>query len=80
MLVAETIKTFSRTDILVHNASIVRMKNLESSTEADFDRTVCFNNKGPYFLGQVKLVLLIKLLKTRLGYWNYLESRSLRDT
>ena len=39
MLVAETIKRFGRIDVLVPNAGIMPMKDLESSTEADFDST-----------------------------------------
>jgi 3-oxoacyl-[acyl-carrier protein] reductase len=53
MLVAETVKTFGKIDILVLNASIMPLKNLESSTKADFDRTMRLNVKGLYFLAQV---------------------------
>lgn len=53
MLVAETIKRFGRIDVLVPNAGIMPMKDLESSTEADFDSTMRLNVKGPYFLAQV---------------------------
>jgi 3-oxoacyl-[acyl-carrier protein] reductase len=53
MLVAETIKVFGKIDILVPNAGIMPMQDLESSKEADFDRTVRLNVKGPYFLAQV---------------------------
>jgi 3-oxoacyl-[acyl-carrier protein] reductase len=53
MLVAKTIKIFGRIDILVANAGIMPMMDLESSTEADFDRTMRLNVKGPYFLAQV---------------------------
>lgn len=53
MLVDETIKAFGKIDILVPNAGIMPMQDLESSTEADFDRTMRLNVKGPYFLAQV---------------------------
>lgn len=53
MLVIETIKVFGKIDILVPNAGIMPMEDLESSQEADFDRTIRLNVKGPYFLAQV---------------------------
>ena len=51
--VNETIKRFGKLDILIPNAGILPMKDLESTTEEDFDKTYSLNVKGPYFLCQV---------------------------
>nr|POF18018.1 putative oxidoreductase [Quercus suber] len=54
-LVQETITRFGRIDVLVANAGIMAMRDLEHTTEADFERSFAVNVKGPYFLAQVKL-------------------------
>ncbi|KAF2815815.1 NAD(P)-binding protein [Mytilinidion resinicola] len=51
-LVKQTVAKFGRIDILIPNAGVLPMKDLESTTEADFDRTFAINVKGPYFLAQ----------------------------
>lgn len=51
-LVDCTVKAFGKIDILVLNAGIMPMKDLESTTEAEFDSTFALNVKGPYFLAQ----------------------------
>ncbi|KAJ4415487.1 putative secondary metabolism biosynthetic enzyme [Gnomoniopsis sp. IMI 355080] len=51
-LVKQTVDAFSKIDILVANAGVLPMKDLEHTTEADFDRTFAINVKGPYFLAQ----------------------------
>ncbi|XXH04086.1 hypothetical protein Hte_010497 [Hypoxylon texense] len=51
-LVKQTVDTFSKIDVLVPNAGVLPMKDLEHTTEADFDRTFALNVKGPYFLAQ----------------------------
>ncbi|KAK6955868.1 hypothetical protein Daesc_003513 [Daldinia eschscholtzii] len=51
-LVKQTIDAYSKIDILVANAGVLPMKDLEHTTEADFDRTFAINVKGPYFLAQ----------------------------
>ncbi|KAI0439980.1 hypothetical protein F4803DRAFT_495104 [Xylaria telfairii] len=51
-LVKETVDTYSKIDVLVLNAGIMPMKDLEHTTETDFDRTFAINVKGPYFLAQ----------------------------
>ena len=53
-LVKQTIERFGRIDVLVANAGILPMKDLEHTTEEDFDRTFAINVKGPYFLAQVR--------------------------
>lgn len=57
-MVAETVQKFGKIDVLVPNAGILPMKDLEHTTEADFDRTMQLNVKGPYFLVQVCLLFL----------------------
>ena len=52
-IVDETIKQFGKIDILIPNAGILPMKDLESTSEADFDKVIGLNVKGPYFLCQV---------------------------
>jgi 3-oxoacyl-[acyl-carrier protein] reductase len=52
-LVNDILQKFGKIDILVPNAGILAMKDLESTTERDFDNTMALNVKGPYFLAQV---------------------------
>lgn len=52
-LVKQTVEAYSKIDILIPNAGIMPMKDLEHTTEADFDRVFAVNVKGPYFLAQV---------------------------
>lgn len=53
MLVAETVKKFGKIDILIPNAGVLLMKDLENVTEENFDKTMALNVKGPMFLAQV---------------------------
>lgn len=55
-LVQTTVDRFGKIDIVVANAGVLPMRDLESTTEEDFDRTVGLNVKGPYFLVQVGLL------------------------
>ena len=61
-LVQTTVDRFGKIDIVVANAGVLLMRDLESTTEEDFDRTVGLNVKGPYFLVQVGLLRSINLL------------------
>lgn len=54
-LVKETIDKWGRIDILIPNAGILPMKDLEHTTEEDWQRTMELNVKGPYFLCQVRI-------------------------
>lgn len=54
-LVKKTVARFSKIDILIANAGILPMKDLEGTSEADFDRCMSINVKGPYFLCQKAL-------------------------
>lgn len=51
-LISQTVAKFGQIDILIPNAGILPMKDIESTTEADFDRAYNLNVKGPYFLVQ----------------------------
>ena len=52
-MVSETVSKFGKIDILIPCAGIMVLKNLEGTTEEDFDRSYRVNVKGPYFLCQV---------------------------
>ncbi|KAI8960631.1 hypothetical protein F5Y11DRAFT_358276 [Daldinia sp. FL1419] len=51
-LVKQTVEAYSKIDVLVANAGVLAMKDLEHTTEADFDHSFAVNVKGPYFLAQ----------------------------
>ncbi|KAF2469113.1 NAD(P)-binding protein [Lindgomyces ingoldianus] len=54
-LVKETVEKWGRIDILMPNAGISPMKDLENTTEEGFERVMGLNVKGPYFLCQKAL-------------------------
>ncbi|KAL4783818.1 hypothetical protein BJX76DRAFT_368068 [Aspergillus varians] len=51
-LVDATVAKFGRIDVLIPNAGILPMRDLEHTSEADFDFTYNLMVKGPYFLAQ----------------------------
>jgi 3-oxoacyl-[acyl-carrier protein] reductase len=51
---------FGRIDVLVNNAGIIYRKNFLTSTEAEFDRIMAVNVKGPFFCSQEVAPLMIK--------------------
>ncbi|KAI4278603.1 MAG: hypothetical protein LQ337_000935 [Flavoplaca oasis] len=51
-LVKQTVDKFGKIDILIPNAGVAPMKDLEQTTEEEFDSTMALNVKGPYFLCQ----------------------------
>ncbi|KAL8782661.1 MAG: hypothetical protein Q9213_005200 [Squamulea squamosa] len=51
-LVKQAIEKFRKIDILIPNAATGTTKDLEQTTEEDFDYTMALNVKGPYFLCQ----------------------------
>ncbi|KAL4748463.1 hypothetical protein BDW72DRAFT_180390 [Aspergillus terricola var. indicus] len=51
-LVDAAVARFGRIDILIPNAGILPMRDLEHTTEEDFDFTYNLMVKGPYFLAQ----------------------------
>jgi NAD(P)-dependent dehydrogenase (short-subunit alcohol dehydrogenase family) len=64
-LVAATLETFGRIDLLVNNAGMaprVRADILET-TEASYDEVMAVNLKGPYFLTQAVARAMIELLQ-----------------
>ncbi|KAL8826997.1 MAG: hypothetical protein Q9170_007186 [Blastenia crenularia] len=52
-MVKETVDKFGKIDILIPNAATMVMKDLENTTEEDYDMTMALNVKGPFFLCQV---------------------------
>ncbi len=51
-LVKQTVDMFGKIDIVIPNAGVLPMNNLETTTEATFDKCFALNVKGPYFLVQ----------------------------
>ena len=51
-MVSETVKRFGKIDILIPCAGVLLMKDLEHTTEQDFESSMRLNVKGPYFLAQ----------------------------
>jgi 3-oxoacyl-[acyl-carrier protein] reductase len=51
-LVQAAMAEFGRIDILVNNAGVISRKNFLVTTEADYDRIMTVNVKGPYFCCQ----------------------------
>jgi 3-oxoacyl-[acyl-carrier protein] reductase len=60
-LVDSAVAKFGKIDVLIPNAGILPMKDLENTTEADFDKTYNLMVKGPYFLAQVSTRILSSL-------------------
>lgn len=55
-LVKETLDRFGKIDVLIPNAGVLPVMDLEHTTEDMFDRAIAVNVKGPYFLCQVSTV------------------------
>jgi 3-oxoacyl-[acyl-carrier protein] reductase len=51
-VVEETVKKYGRIDVLIANAGMLPMKELEDISEADFDQLFNINVKGVFFLIQ----------------------------
>ena len=56
-LVYQMISEFKKIDILIPNAGI--LKDLEGTTEDDFDNSYSINVKGPYLLVHVCLPVVL---------------------
>ena len=52
-MVDEVVKLYGKIDILIPNAAIMPMADLEHVTEALFEKVMRLNVKGPLFLAQV---------------------------
>jgi 3-oxoacyl-[acyl-carrier protein] reductase len=52
-LVKQAVDRFGKIDILMPNAGVMPMRDLEHTTENDFDTVFNLNVKGPFFLAQV---------------------------
>jgi len=53
-MVATTVHKFGKIDILIPSAGLLLMRDVEATTESDFDKIMRLNVKGPYFLVQVR--------------------------
>ena len=51
-MVNQTIQKFGQLDVVIPNAGVLQMKDLENTSEADFEKSFTLNVKGPYFLAQ----------------------------
>lgn len=54
-IVAAAVEKFGKLDIVMANAGVMPMKDLEHLTEEDYGRVMTLNVKGPLFLAQVSL-------------------------
>ena len=52
-LVEETVSKFGKIDILVANAGVMPLNELENVSEEEYDRVFNVNVKGPFLLAQV---------------------------
>ena len=52
-LVKETVEWGGSLDVVIPNAGVAPNKDLENTTEEDWEKTTRLNVKGPYFLVQV---------------------------
>jgi 3-oxoacyl-[acyl-carrier protein] reductase len=60
-MVEQTVAKFGKIDILVPNAGLMPLANLESLTEELFDKMNAVNVKGPLFLAKVGFPPLFRL-------------------
>jgi len=60
-LVKKVVDVYGKIDILIANAGIMPMVDLEHTTEEIFDRVMRLNVKGPFFLAQVRFIDSIAL-------------------
>lgn len=67
-LVSATVAKFGKIDVVFANAASMVMRDLESTTEADFDRLFSANVKGPYFLCQVRFDAAINVMTEHHAY------------
>ena len=51
-MVQQTLETFGRIDILVNNAGIFSYTRIDACTEAEWDRMMAVNLKGPFLCSQ----------------------------
>jgi NAD(P)-dependent dehydrogenase (short-subunit alcohol dehydrogenase family) len=59
-LVRATVAAFGRLDILVNNAGIVHAADLLEIDEADFDRVLRVNLKGPFLMSKAAVPVMIE--------------------
>ena len=57
-MVSQTLQTFERIDILVNNAGIFSHTPIEACTEAEWDRIMAVNLKGPFLCSQAVMEVM----------------------
>ena len=57
-MVQETLDTFGRIDILVNNAGIFSYTRIDACTEAEWDRMMAVNLKGPFLCSQAVMATM----------------------
>src|SRR5262249_61839770 len=62
-VVAETCRAFGDLDILVNNAGIIHGADFLDLTQADFDRVLRVNLKGPFLVGQAAARRMVAQVK-----------------
>jgi NAD(P)-dependent dehydrogenase (short-subunit alcohol dehydrogenase family) len=60
-MVAETVNTFGRIDVLVNNAGIVLPGRIDNTSEEDWDRTMAVNLKGPFLVSKYAIPEMKKI-------------------
>jgi 3-oxoacyl-[acyl-carrier protein] reductase len=60
VMVSQTLSTFERIDILVNNAGIFSHTPIEECTEAEWDRIMAVNLKGPFLCSQAVMEIMRK--------------------
>lgn len=68
-MVKQTVDKFGQIDFLIPNAGIMYSKDLENTTEEEFDLTMALNVKGPFFLCQVRPIHLHNYLSSHAGLY-----------
>ncbi len=58
-MVNKVVEVYGKIDILIANAGIMPLQDLEHTTEEIYDRVMRLNVKGPFFLAQVCTFYLI---------------------
>ena len=56
-MVNKVVEVYGKIDIVIANAGIMPLQDLEHTTEEIYDRVMRLNVKGPFFLAQVSFIL-----------------------
>ena len=59
-LVGATMERYGRVDVLVNNAGVMVTKGVLETSEAEWDRTIAVNLKGPYLCSKAVVPIMIR--------------------